>query len=116
MLVDPPLASPFLQGTERDWAIEIEPQVRACQGMPCVKNPEHRGKTGCCRWPMGKGLGGGSTINYMVIARISAEPPVTLAPLRAMSELTRAPRAQAYVRGSPEDFNEWADMGAEGWN
>ena len=68
MLVETPMSVPFLQGTERDWQIEIEPQKGACLGMPCVKNPEHRGKSGCCRWPLGKGLGGGSTINYMVIS------------------------------------------------
>ncbi len=76
MFVETPLASPFLQGTEWDWQIEIEPQKGACLGMPCVKHPEHRGKSGCCRWPMGKGLGGGSTINYMVI-------PSSLAPTAA---------------------------------
>ncbi len=36
--------------------------------------------------PRGKMLGGGSAVNYM-----------------------------AYVRGHPEDFNEWERMGAEGW-
>jgi len=87
LFVDMPLASPFLQGTERDWALQIEPTEFACQGMDCTKDEQHAGKTGCCRWPMGRGLGGGSTINYM-----------------------------AYVRGNPEDFNEWDRMGATGWN
>ena len=67
MFVEAPLASPFLQGTERDWGIEIEPQDGACRSINCVKHAEHHGKSGCCRWPMGKGLGGGSTINYMVL-------------------------------------------------
>jgi len=87
LFVDMPLASVFLQGSERDWALQIEPTEHACQGMECTKDPKHAGKTGCCRWPMGRGLGGGSTINYM-----------------------------AYVRGNPEDFNEWERMGAKGWN
>lgn len=53
------------------------------QSMACKGSNE----TGCCAWPLGKGLGGGSSINFM-----------------------------AYVRGNPEDFEEWKRQGAEGWS
>ncbi|XP_015597075.1 glucose dehydrogenase [FAD, quinone] [Cephus cinctus] len=45
-----------LQGTEEDYAYEVEPQANACQGM--------KGKR--CRWSKGKALGGSSVINAML--------------------------------------------------
>ena len=40
-----------------------------------------------CRWPHGRVLGGGTSINFML-----------------------------YVRGSPHDFDGWAAQGCEGWS
>lgn len=60
-----------------DWMYRTVPQKHACQGLTNrVSN-----------WPSGRGIGGGSLINYM-----------------------------AYVRGAPTDFNEWAAAGATGWD
>ena len=87
LLVDVPLASQFLQGTKRDWQTETEPQELACGEIECSARGRHSGSKGCCRWPLGRGLGGGSSINYM-----------------------------AYVRGNPNDFDEWQAKGALGWN
>uniref|UniRef100_A0A7S4KR98 Glucose-methanol-choline oxidoreductase N-terminal domain-containing protein n=1 Tax=Guillardia theta TaxID=55529 RepID=A0A7S4KR98_GUITH len=88
LLLDVPLACGTLQRTKRDWQGETEQQEgHACRSISCTQDPTVKGKDGCCRWPMGKTLGGGSSINYM-----------------------------AYVRGNPEDFNEWERRGATGWN
>ena len=86
-LVDIPLGSQFLQGTVRDWQAETDPQENACQEIDCSLKGRHPGSKGCCRWPLGRGLGGGSSINYM-----------------------------AYVRGNPGDFDDWQAKGAAGWN
>ena len=82
-LVDVPLGSQFLQGTVRDWQMETNPQENACGEIACSAAGRNAGAKGCCRWPLGRGLGGGSAINYM-----------------------------AYVRGNPGDFNEWQARGA----
>jgi choline dehydrogenase len=86
-LVDIPLGSQFLQGTSRDWQAETEPQEHACREIVCSPNGSYAGSKGCCRWPLGRGLGGGSSINYM-----------------------------AYVRGNAADFDDWQAKGAKRWN
>lgn len=66
-----------LQKTELDWAFETQPQENACLGLVGQRS----------QWPLGRALGGSSTINYMV-----------------------------YTRGSPKDFDNWERMGAKGWS
>ena len=76
--VNIPAACPALQGDpETDWAYRTVPQKEACLGL----------KGNVSFWPMGKVLGGSSSINYM-----------------------------AYVRGAPSDFDSWAAQGATGWD
>jgi choline dehydrogenase-like flavoprotein len=82
LIVRMPLGSAFLQRGARDWQVRTERQPQACKAMECSE-----GGTGCCSWPMGKSLGGGSTINFM-----------------------------AYVRGNPADFDHWEKSGAAGWS
>ena len=116
-LVDIPLGSQFLQGTTRDWQSETNPQAKACRQIQCsplgrfngskgecesagrrLETGDRRGRAnsklmgyrllaGCCKWPLGRGLGGGSSINYM-----------------------------AYVRGNKNDYAAWEARGAKGWN
>eukprot|EP00164_Ancoracysta_twista_P019451 GFYU01034235.1.p1 GENE.GFYU01034235.1~~GFYU01034235.1.p1 ORF type:complete len:610 (+),score=179.68 GFYU01034235.1:97-1926(+) len=54
-----PVASPLLQGTDADWQLQTEPQLKGMQGLK-----EERS-----RWPRGKLLGGCSSINYMLWVR-----------------------------------------------
>ena len=73
-----PAACGKLQGTEWDWGDACVPAPgRACEGLT----------DGASNWPRGKGLAGGSLINYM-----------------------------AWVRGHPSDYDAWAKAaGHERW-
>lgn len=66
-----PLA-PTLIGSEYDWNFKIQKQANFGMGFDDEINP----------WAQGKGLGGGSVINYMI-----------------------------YTRGAPADYNRWAQKG-----
>lgn len=70
----PMLTCPTMQNSPFDWAIRSEPQ----------EHQENR----VSHWPRGKGLGGSSSINYMV-----------------------------YVRGDPRNYDQWAnELGCDGWS
>ncbi|GBG33488.1 Choline dehydrogenase, mitochondrial [Hondaea fermentalgiana] len=70
----PMLTCPTMQNSKFDWAFRTEPQ----------KHQEGR----ISHWPRGKGLGGSSSINYMV-----------------------------YVRGDPRNYDQYAnEFGCEGWS
>ena len=88
-LVNVPLGSQFLQGTVRDWRMETNPQENACGEIGCAATGRHAGLKGCCRWPLGRGLGGGSTINYMAYVR------GYIACAHACAHERRYPRARA---------------------
>ena len=77
MEIHVPLAYVDLQLSSVDWAEQTVPQKHACRGLEGRR----------ARWPMGKVLGGSSSINAMI-----------------------------YVRGNREDFDRWQEMGAEGWS
>ncbi|KAL3271314.1 hypothetical protein HHI36_021803 [Cryptolaemus montrouzieri] len=66
-----------LQKTIEDWQFHTEKSNKSCLGL----------KNGKCLWPMGKTLGGSSTINSML-----------------------------YTRGSKHIFNSWAEKGTIGWS
>lgn len=67
-----PAAFPFLFRTECDWGLETEPQT------------ELNGRR--LYWPLGKVLGGTSSMNGMI-----------------------------YMRGHPHDYDDWRDLGNRGW-
>ncbi|XP_035786304.1 glucose dehydrogenase [FAD, quinone]-like [Anopheles albimanus] len=59
LVSDVPLASPFLQSTDYNFAYETEVQERGCLGLWDRK----------CSWPHGRGVGGSSIINYQIYTR-----------------------------------------------
>ncbi|ELU18401.1 hypothetical protein CAPTEDRAFT_227635 [Capitella teleta] len=59
------------------WDDYTVPQKNACLGM----------KSNQCRWPHGRVLGGGTSVNFML-----------------------------YVRGSRHDYDGWSKSGCEGWS
>ena len=66
-----------LKGTSVDWTYTTAPNQNAC--LACERQMSW--------WPMGKTLGGSSSINGMI-----------------------------YVRGNKEDYNSWERGGARGWS
>ncbi|EDW06812.1 glucose dehydrogenase [FAD, quinone] [Drosophila mojavensis] len=72
-----PVLAPMLQLTASNWNYKSQPQRLACRGM---NNHE-------CALPRGKGLGGTSSINFMI-----------------------------YNRGNRRDFDAWAERGNHGWS
>ncbi|TDG41452.1 hypothetical protein AWZ03_012128 [Drosophila navojoa] len=72
-----PVLAPMLQLTASNWNYKSQPQRHACRGM---NNHE-------CALPRGKGLGGTSSINFMI-----------------------------YNRGNRRDFDSWAERGNHGWS
>lgn len=76
-LSDIPLIAPILQITDYNWGYKTEVGKTYCKSMA----------EGRCNWPRGKGLGGCSTVNFMI-----------------------------YTRGARQDFDEWARLGNPGWS
>lgn len=72
-----PSAWAFNLKTEMDWYYSMESTKNSCLGMINEQ----------CVAPLGKGLGGGSSLNGMI-----------------------------YVRGNAEDYNEWEALGNDGWS
>ena len=72
-----PYAAGELQHTAADWSHLTQPQKQACYGMTKQKSS----------LPMGRVLGGTSSINYMT-----------------------------YVRGNRADYDQWEKLGAKGWS
>ncbi|KAH8036889.1 hypothetical protein HPB51_006328 [Rhipicephalus microplus] len=72
-----PLFAPLLIGSDMDWKYSTERQQNACLAMVGQK----------CPWARAKGLGGSSSINFML-----------------------------YVRGNRRDYDIWRnEYGTEGW-
>lgn len=76
VIADVPGLELTLQQTELDWQFQTESSSTYCLGM----------NNGQCNWPRGKGLGGSSTINYMM-----------------------------YVRGNKHNYDQWRDLGNPEW-
>ncbi|CAH1800033.1 unnamed protein product [Owenia fusiformis] len=72
-----PVAAITLQRGSFDWKYETVPQKHACVGS----------NNNVSFWARGKGLGGTSSINYMM-----------------------------YSRGSRHDYNQWEELGCSGWS
>ncbi|XP_018021145.1 glucose dehydrogenase [FAD, quinone] [Hyalella azteca] len=72
-----PGLNPLLIGGDRDWRLRTVPQ----------RHSQHAYVGNSVPMPLGRGVGGGTTINGL-----------------------------QYVRGSPQDFDYWASLGNEGWD
>jgi choline dehydrogenase-like flavoprotein len=82
-------------GGSENFLMDIPMMVHFLQGYDMNwRYKTEPSKTSClgmkgnqCNWPRGKVMGGSSVLNYMV-----------------------------YTRGHPRDFDNWSDMGNEGWD
>lgn len=77
--MDIPGLALYLPWTSSNWKFSTEPSTN---GSFCNALKDKR-----CPWPRGKGVGGTSTINFMLV-----------------------------TRGTPSDYDEWASLGNEGWS
>ena len=92
--------------------LEAGPDYPEIENMP----PEIRHGYGVDRDLWARAFGEASTHNWGYRARASAESTDIMVPRGRVVGGSSAVNAQIFLRGMPEDFDDWASRGNEGWS